>query len=167
MKELHSASILLRVSCSMSTCKIKLYFHRTVWKSFIYIHTYTYIYIYIYIYISRISDMPRAGFEPAQNLSSGLVEWSCAVVITATPRRHNATIYDSKKFLTRASSIEDLLSFLDNLKLIKINDILRVLLWNYCCTASQIGYLLLFASLIQLPKMCCHLYNLKNLIYLL
>ena len=29
---------------------------------------------------SRISDTPRAGFEPAQ--SSGLVEWSCAVVIT-------------------------------------------------------------------------------------
>ena len=31
---------------------------------------------------SPISDTPRAGFEPAQNLSSGLVEWSCAVVIT-------------------------------------------------------------------------------------
>ena len=30
---------------------------------------------------------PRAGFEPAQNLSSGLVEWSCAVVITTTPRQ--------------------------------------------------------------------------------
>ena len=37
---------------------------------------------------SRISDTPRAGFEPAQNLSSGLVEWSCALVITTTPRRH-------------------------------------------------------------------------------
>ena len=36
---------------------------------------------------SRISNPPRAGFEPAQNLSLGLVEWSCAVVITATPRR--------------------------------------------------------------------------------
>ena len=35
---------------------------------------------------SRISDTPRAGFEPAQNLSSGLVEWSCAVVITTAPR---------------------------------------------------------------------------------
>ena len=40
---------------------------------------------------SRISDTPRAGFEPAQNLSSGLVESSCAVVITTTPRRHNDT----------------------------------------------------------------------------
>ena len=35
---------------------------------------------------SLISDTPRAGFEPAQNLSSGLVEWSCAVVITTTSR---------------------------------------------------------------------------------
>ena len=33
---------------------------------------------------SRISDTPQAGFEPAQNLSSGLVEWSCAVVIIKT-----------------------------------------------------------------------------------
>ena len=31
---------------------------------------------------SRISDTPRAGFEPAQNLSSGLVEWSWAVETT-------------------------------------------------------------------------------------
>ena len=35
---------------------------------------------------SRTSDTPRTGFEPAQNLSSGLVKWSCAVVITTTPR---------------------------------------------------------------------------------
>ena len=37
---------------------------------------------------SRISDTPGAGFEPAQNLSSGLVEWSCAVVITTAPLTH-------------------------------------------------------------------------------
>ena len=37
---------------------------------------------------SRISDTPRAGFEPAQSLSSDLVKWSCAVVITTTPQRH-------------------------------------------------------------------------------
>ena len=35
---------------------------------------------------SRISDTPWARFEPAQNLGSGLVEWSCAVVITTTPK---------------------------------------------------------------------------------
>ena len=36
----------------------------------------------------RISDTPQAGFEPAQSLSSGLVEWSCTVVITTTPQHH-------------------------------------------------------------------------------
>ena len=35
----------------------------------------------------RISDTPRAGFEPAQNLSSGLVEWICELVITTTPQQ--------------------------------------------------------------------------------
>ena len=34
---------------------------------------------------SRISDTSRVGFEPVQNLGSGIVEWSCAVVITTTP----------------------------------------------------------------------------------
>ena len=33
---------------------------------------------------SWISDMPWAGFEPAQNLSSGFVEWSCAVSLSQT-----------------------------------------------------------------------------------
>ena len=37
---------------------------------------------------SRISDTSRAELEPVQNLSSDLVEWSCAVVITITPRHH-------------------------------------------------------------------------------
>ena len=37
---------------------------------------------------SRISDTPRTGYEPARNLSSGLVKWSCAVVVTTTPRRY-------------------------------------------------------------------------------
>ena len=35
---------------------------------------------------SQVSDMPRAGLEPAQNLSSGIVEWSCAVAVTCTPQ---------------------------------------------------------------------------------
>ena len=29
------------------------------------------------------------GFEPVQNPSSDLVEWSCALEITATPQRHS------------------------------------------------------------------------------
>ena len=43
---------------------------------------------------SQISDMLRARYEPAQKLSSGLVEGSCAVVITTTPRHLsiNATL---------------------------------------------------------------------------
>ena len=49
--------------------------------------------------LSWISYTARAGLEPAQNLSSGFVKWSCAVVITTTsrqhitttPRRHDAT----------------------------------------------------------------------------
>ena len=34
------------------------------------------------------SYMLQAGFEPAQNLSSDLVEWSCAVVTTTTKWCH-------------------------------------------------------------------------------
>ena len=48
---------------------------------------------------SRISDTPRAGFEPAQNLISGLVEWSCAVVITTTPQRRKLCSLFFIKFL--------------------------------------------------------------------
>ena len=47
---------------------------------------------------SQISDTPRAGFEPAQYLSSGLVEWNCAVVITTTPWRHKI---GTSKFMSR------------------------------------------------------------------
>ena len=36
----------------------------------------------------QIFHAPQAGFGPVQNLSSGLVEWSCAIVITTTPRHH-------------------------------------------------------------------------------
>ena len=37
---------------------------------------------------SQISNKPWAGFKLAQNLSPGFLEWSCAAVITNTPRRH-------------------------------------------------------------------------------
>ena len=36
----------------------------------------------------RISDTSQARFECPENLSSGLVEWSCAVVVSTTPGRH-------------------------------------------------------------------------------
>ena len=38
-----------------------------------------------------ISDMPRAGFEPARNLSSGLVEWSYEYLV------QSKYMYQSKK----------------------------------------------------------------------
>ena len=44
--------------------------------------------------ISRISDTTRAGFGPAQNLSSSLVEWSCAVEITTTPHCNSSSGYN-------------------------------------------------------------------------
>ena len=43
---------------------------------------------------SRISDTPRAGFEPAQKLSSGFAEWSFAAVITTTTTLNS----ESKEF---------------------------------------------------------------------
>ena len=52
---------------------------------------------------SRISDTPRARFKPAPSLSTGFVEWSCAVVIYTTPRRHYTLslyiLYIVKKFV--------------------------------------------------------------------
>ena len=57
--------------------------------------------------LSRMSDMTQAEFEPAQNLSSGLVKWSCAVALTTTPRRHKihqikelrANLHDKKEYV--------------------------------------------------------------------
>ena len=46
---------------------------------------------------SRISDMLQAGFEPVQNLGSGLVEQSCAVVITTTQQRRIYFLYRAKE----------------------------------------------------------------------
>ena len=69
---------------------------------------------------SRISDTPRAVFEPAQNLSSGFAEWSCAVVITTIviPRTVVGTfhkfisIFFKKKSITqnRNTSCKDIIN---------------------------------------------------------
>ena len=52
---------------------------------------------------SRIYDKPRAGFETALNLSSDFAEWSCAVVITNTPRRlgKGHTCFEKQLYLRR------------------------------------------------------------------
>ena len=56
--------------------------------------------------LSWISDTytHRAGFEPAQNLSSGLGEWSCAVVITTTPRRHHGATWRTENSIVDLNS---------------------------------------------------------------
>ena len=45
--------------------------------------------------------------EPAQNLSSGLVEWNCVIVITTTPRRYS-TISTGSINLTFGNKLEKL-----------------------------------------------------------
>ena len=50
----------------------------------------------------RSPDTPRAWFEPAQNLSSGLVERSCSVVITTTPRGHINIKNKQKEMITNS-----------------------------------------------------------------
>ena len=57
---------------------------------------------------SRISNTPRAGFEPAQNLSSGFVEWSFAVVITTKAVNHTTkTIHFKNVWSQRAWSFNN------------------------------------------------------------
>ena len=42
---------------------------------------------------SRISDTPRAGFEPVQNLSSGFVDWNYSVMITTTSQHNRVLMF--------------------------------------------------------------------------
>ena len=60
---------------------------------------------------SRISDTPRWVFEPEQNLSSGFIDWSCAVVITTTPRRSSGIFERSTRLETCFCEIEFFLNF--------------------------------------------------------
>ena len=48
---------------------------------------------------SQIIDTPGAGFKPAQNLSSGFVQWSCAGVIFCLPYDRMALRTLGEKFL--------------------------------------------------------------------
>ena len=63
-----------------------------------------------------ISDMPQAGFELVQNLSSSFVEWSCAVVITTTPPCQNIKLLE----LCNSSVEIEVLSLSRTLKFQKI-----------------------------------------------
>ena len=52
----------------------------------------------------QISNMLWPGFEPVQNLSSDIVEWNCAVVITTTPQCHlSFVVISCGCFLSAAS----------------------------------------------------------------
>ena len=50
---------------------------------------------------SRDHCQRQAGFERAQSLGSGIIEWNCAVVLTTTLRRHN--FYCCKYFYEKYS----------------------------------------------------------------
>ena len=63
---------------------------------------------------SQISDEPWAGFETAQNLSSGLVEWSFAVVITTTPQ-HHILKYEKDHDLLKYEKDHNTADFLDQM----------------------------------------------------
>ena len=41
-------------------------------------------------------EMSRTGFEPAQDLGSHFVKWSCTVVTATTPGRHLVTVKQSR-----------------------------------------------------------------------
>ena len=69
--------------------------------------------------LSRIFNTPRAGFEPGQNLSSGLVESSCAVVITNTPRRHKKMYLATFWFKGGLSGLRQFLATESPLKIMK------------------------------------------------
>ena len=76
-------------------------------------------------HLSRISDTPRAGFKPAQNLSSGFDESSCAVVITTTPRSHKGEFIKERYY--------------GHVKLLEISFMSTVLLFRvmYVCIGNE------------------------------
>ena len=103
--------------CSLSLWTCEKCRNMTCLEINVYLSIYLSIYLQIYIYIDcgmvdcrivlsfnpsrdhfqRLSPSwisyykLRAGVEPAQSLSSGVIEWSFAVVITITPRPHLLT----------------------------------------------------------------------------
>ena len=89
----------------------------------------------------------RAGFEPAQNLSSGLVEWSCAVAITAIPWHH---LCSSDNHYTTASlvafSIQKVLYLLLCFQYKKSGD--------SCCCIFNTGNPVTISVLVLIHKSC-------------
>ena len=78
---------------------------------------------------SQISDTPWAEFKPARRLSSGLVEWSCAVVVTTTLQRHNSSVSEANSPKQLGIILDNRLSFEEHLKVIlnKVSKRIRLL----------------------------------------
>ena len=55
----------------------------------------------------QISNMQRAGFQPAQNVSSSITEWNYAVGITTTPQRYNLSYLSCKMLPQKRFSKSD------------------------------------------------------------
>ena len=81
---------------------------------------------------SRISDTPRAGFESAQNLSSGFVGISCAVVIITTPRSHSLTVstWRNSAFISAINKILKAKCLMHNFHCIDNSNIKTERLWK-------------------------------------
>ena len=83
--------------------------------------------------LSWISDTLRAGFKPTQNLSSDLLEWVFAVVITTTPRRHTVPVLKViVKFCNHLSisAIRNAFNPPQNVRIIRQN---ADIFWSYIC----------------------------------
>ena len=49
----------------------------------------------------QVSNAPRAGFEPAQNLNLDFLEWTCAVEITTTLQHHDTKTWNINREITK------------------------------------------------------------------
>ena len=114
---------------------------------------------------SRIPDMQRAGFEPAQNLSSGLVELSCAVVIMATVNKLKYVLFLRKlqaiDLQNRTSSLVFFKNFIHTNTLILFEEylfFLNTFLNGWLCllySFIEFQWLILLFSLIEIFECNC------------
>ena len=100
---------------------------------------------------SRISHKPRAGFEPLQNLRSGFIEWSFAVVITTTPRCHCSITYFCKIYSYIYSYCNWWLIFHSFMYHVK-NYHVQVNLWYLLRNCRQLSHLEVFCLIGALSK---------------
>ena len=95
---------------------------------------------------SQISDTPRTGFEPAQNLGTAFVEWNCSVVITTTqfvifnPRKllwNWIAFYQNSVVISPGLFITWLEATMDDLQTRPLRQIL-LFLWNNSLTVWKL-----------------------------